>query len=65
MERARVLAAVASIVLIGATLSPLLRDPTDDGFPLDEFFLDFASPFTLSGPDGTLAGIIRPRHLVP
>lgn len=36
-----------------------------DGFPLDEFFLDFASPFTLSGPDGTLSGFMRPRHLVP
>lgn len=33
----RVLAAVVSIALIGATLSPLLRDPYDDGFPLSTY----------------------------
>lgn len=49
MERARVLAAVASIALIGATLSPLLRDPRDDGFPLSTYPM-FASkrPTTLT-----------------
>lgn len=33
----RVFAAVVSIVLIGATLSPLLREPYDDGFPLSTY----------------------------
>lgn len=33
----RALAAVASVVLIGATLSPLVRDPGDDGFPLSTY----------------------------
>ncbi len=44
------LAAVASIALIGATLSPLLlRDPADDGFPLSTYPM-FASkrPTTLT-----------------
>jgi len=36
--RASVVAATAvSLVLIGATLSPLLRDPNDDGFPLSTY----------------------------
>ncbi len=49
MERARVLAAVASIALIGVTLSPLLRNPRDDGFPLSTYPM-FASkrPTTLT-----------------
>jgi len=33
----RVAAAVVSIALIGATLSPLVRDPVDDGFPLSTY----------------------------
>ena len=33
----RVGAAVVSIVLIGATLSPLLRKPEDDSFPLSTY----------------------------
>ena len=42
-------AAAASIALIGATLSPLLRDPWDDGFPLSTYPM-FASkrPTTLT-----------------
>lgn len=30
-------AAAVSVALIGATLSPLLRDPYDDGFPLSTY----------------------------
>lgn len=37
MDRARVLAALVSTALIGATLEPLLRDPYDDGFPLSTY----------------------------
>lgn len=37
MDRARVAAVVVSIVLIGATLSPLSRRPFDDGFPLSTY----------------------------
>ncbi len=33
----RVRAAVISVVLVGATLSPLVRDPVDDGFPLSTY----------------------------
>jgi hypothetical protein len=49
MDRARLFAAIASIGLIGATLSPLLRDPYDDGFPLSTYPM-FASkrPTTLT-----------------
>jgi putative ABC transport system permease protein len=39
----RVYAAVVSIVLLGATLSPLVRDPGDDGFPLSTYPM-FATP---------------------
>lgn len=34
---ARVLAAAASIAMIGVVLSPVLRDPYDDGFPLSTY----------------------------
>ncbi len=37
MDRARVFAVAVSIVMIGATLSPLARDPYDDGFPLSTY----------------------------
>lgn len=37
MDRARVVAALVSTALIGATLEPLLRDPYDDGFPLSTY----------------------------
>lgn len=33
----RALAAVVSVALVGATLSPLVRDPVDDGFPLSTY----------------------------
>ena len=33
----RALAAVVTIALIGATLSPLVRNPADDGFPLSTY----------------------------
>jgi hypothetical protein len=36
-------AASISIALLGATLSPLARDPADDGFPLSTYPM-FASP---------------------
>jgi len=49
MDRARVMAAVVSIGMIAATLSPLARDPYDDGFPLSTYPM-FASkrPRTLT-----------------
>ena len=37
MDRARVAAALVSLVLIGATLEPLVRDPYDDSFPLSTY----------------------------
>jgi hypothetical protein len=37
VDRARLFAACASIALVAATLSPLLRKPTDDGFPLSTY----------------------------
>lgn len=37
MDRAHIAAGCASIALIVATLSPLLREPTDDGFPLSTY----------------------------
>lgn len=37
MDRARVVAALVSTVMIAATLEPLLRDPYDDGFPLSTY----------------------------
>jgi len=36
-------AGLISIALIGATLSPMARDPADDGFPLSTYPM-FASP---------------------
>jgi hypothetical protein len=35
--RARGAAALASLALVAATLSPVLRDPRDDGFPLSTY----------------------------
>lgn len=37
MDRARLAAGCISLALIGATLSPLLREPYDDGFPLSTY----------------------------
>lgn len=37
VDRARVAAACVSVALLGATLSPLVRDPRDDGFPLSTY----------------------------
>lgn len=37
MDRARVVAALVSTALVAATLEPLLRAPTDDGFPLSTY----------------------------
>lgn len=42
MDRARVAAVVVSIVFVAAALSPLLRHPWDDGFPLSTYAM-FAS----------------------
>jgi hypothetical protein len=51
-------AAIASIGLIGATLSPLARDPVDDGYPLSTYPM-FASArptkLTMSYPLGVTA----------
>jgi hypothetical protein len=37
MDRAGVVAALVSTALVAATLEPLLRAPTDDGFPLSTY----------------------------
>jgi hypothetical protein len=37
VNRAHIAAACGSIALIAATLSPLLREPSDDGFPLSTY----------------------------
>jgi hypothetical protein len=37
VDRAHNAAACASIALLAATLSPLVRDPRDDGFPLSTY----------------------------
>lgn len=37
LDPARTVAAVISVVLIGATLSPLVRDPKEDGYPLSTY----------------------------
>jgi hypothetical protein len=37
VDRAHIAAGLASIALIAATLSPLVRAPTDDGFPLSTY----------------------------
>jgi hypothetical protein len=43
----RTYAAVVSFVLLGAVLSPLARDPSDDGFPLSTYpMFAYARPTT-------------------
>jgi hypothetical protein len=37
VDRARVVAAVVSLGLLGATLWPVIREPRDDGFPLSTY----------------------------
>ena len=63
----RVAAATVSIALIAATLSPLLRAPTDDGFPLSTYPM-FAwkrpTKLSMSYPIGETATGER-RYLVP
>ena len=63
----RVAAAVVTIALIGATLSPLLRRPIDDGFPLSTYPM-FAwkrpTKMSMSYPIGETATGQR-RYLVP
>lgn len=63
----RIYAAVVSIALIAATLSPLLRDPVDDGYPLSTYPM-FAwkrpTKLSMSYPIGeTQAG--ERRYLAP
>lgn len=64
---ARVPAAIISIALIVLTLSPLLRDPVDDGFPLSTYPM-FAwkrpTKLTMSYPIGETARGER-RYLIP
>ena len=59
MDRAHIAAGCASIALIAATLSPVLREPTDDGFPLSTYPM-FArrrlTTLTMSYPLGEGAG---------
>jgi hypothetical protein len=63
----RVPAAIISIALIAATLSPLLRDPIDDGYPLSTYPM-FAwkrpTKLSMSYPIGETATGAR-RYLVP
>jgi hypothetical protein len=58
VTRSRAFALIASLVLIGAALSPLLRSPDDDGFPLSTYPM-FARPrparLTMSYPLGVTA----------
>jgi hypothetical protein len=63
----RAFALIASIALIGAALSPVLRRPADDGFPLSTYPM-FARPrpaqLTMSYPLGVTAAGGR-RYLSP
>jgi hypothetical protein len=63
----RVYAAVVSIALIAATLSPLLRKPVDDSYPLSTYPM-FAwkrpTQLAMSYPIGETAGGER-RYLAP
>jgi hypothetical protein len=63
----RVAAAVVSIALIGATLSPLVRNPVDDSYPLSTYPM-FAwkrpTKLTMSYAIGETAAGER-RYLVP
>lgn len=67
MIRSRAFALIASGVLVGAALSPLAREPADDGFPLSTYPM-FAWPrptlVTMSYPLGVTAGGGR-RYLSP
>lgn len=70
MLHPRLIPAIASIVLIGATLSPVLRKPEDDGYPLSTYpmfafrrptklTMDYAVGVTASGERRWL----RPRFV--
>jgi hypothetical protein len=67
LRQSRAFAWIVSIALIGAALSPLLRRPDDDGFPLSTYPM-FASArprqLTMSYPLGATAGGGR-RYLSP
>ena len=63
----RIAAALVSLGLVAATLSPLARDPTDDGFPLSTYpMFARARPRTLAMPYalGLTAAGAR-RYLTP
>ena len=63
----RTAAAVVSIALIAATLSPLVRDPNDDGYPLSTYpMFSWKRPtkLTMSYAIGETAAGER-RYLVP
>lgn len=63
--------AIASIVLILVTLSPVLREPADDGYPLSTYpMFAFRRPTKMTmdyayglAADGTTHIAIRPRHV--
>jgi hypothetical protein len=67
LDRSRAAALIASVGLIGATLSPLFCRPVDDGFPLSTYPM-FAAPrprqLTASYPLGVTADGRR-RYLSP
>jgi hypothetical protein len=55
-------ASIASIVLVAAVISPVLRDPHDDGFPLSTypmFARDRGRTFAVAYPIGRTAGGAR------
>jgi hypothetical protein len=61
--RSRAFGIVVSVVLLGATLQPLVRQPTDDGFPLSTYpMFAFTRPtkLTMSYAIGETAD--RTRH---
>ena len=57
---------MVSIALIGATLSPLLRDPLDDAFPLSTYpMFAVVRPTTLAMTYAIATGAGELRHAVP
>jgi hypothetical protein len=47
------------------TITAVLPVLDPDGFPADTFWYDSTLPFTLTAPQGTMAGVLRLRHLLP
>jgi hypothetical protein len=56
---------VTDIELAPSAIDAVLPTIGPDGFPDDVFFYDTEVPFTQTSPAGTIAGILRLRHIVP